>query len=83
MKMKLVIVGNKDGRHKVNWMNYFVLLFIASLITGLGTGIVYFILAHRWNPSSVLYGALIGAGTISVGLINGLRTPIERLSVLE
>lgn len=81
--MNIVIVGNKDGKHKVNWLNYFILIFLASLITGLGTGLVYFFLANRWNNSSVLFGILIGVGSISIGLINGLRTPIEKLTLIE
>ena len=81
--MKLVIVGNKDGKHKVLWLNYFILLILAALITGFGTGLAFYFLAHRWNHSSVMFGLFIGVSTISVGLINSLRTPVKKLTVLN
>lgn len=83
IRMKIVIVGNKDGKHKVKWLNYFALGFALSMIMGLGIGFGFYLLSHRWDHSSVLFGILIGVGITSFGLISGLRTPLEKLTVIN
>jgi hypothetical protein len=80
--MKVVIVGQKNGKHKVNWLNYFVLTFCCALVEGLGVFAVFYCLSGRWSHGAVLYGIFIGVGTAAVGLIHGLMTPIQKLQPL-
>jgi hypothetical protein len=80
--MKLVLVGQKDGRRKICWLNYFVLGISLSLITGLGVGGVFYCLSGKWSHGAVLYGIMIGAGTLALGFIRGLKMPIDKLPKL-
>jgi len=50
------------------------------MVIGIGSGAVFYLLAGRWSHGAVLYGIAIGLGIASVGLINGLRTPPEKLT---
>jgi len=80
--MKIILVGQKDGRRKVCWFNYFTLGTGLSLIMGLGVGGVFYCLSGRWSHGAVLYGIIIGAGTLTLGLVHGLKMPIDKLQQL-
>jgi hypothetical protein len=81
--MTIIIVGSKEGKRKVKWLNYFTLVSALSLVMGLGIGFGFFLLSDRWDHSSVLFGILMGVGITSIPLINGLRIPIKELPVLK
>jgi hypothetical protein len=80
--MKVIIVGQKNGKHKVNWVNYFIITFCCALVEGLGVSVVFYCLSGRWTHNAALYGILIGVGTAAFALIHGLKTPIEKLQLL-
>ena len=80
--MKIILVGQKDGKRKVCWFNYFTFGIVLSLITGLGVGGVFYCLSGRWSHNAVLYGIFIGACTLALGLIRGLKMPIDKLKKL-
>jgi hypothetical protein len=80
--MKVIIVGQKNGKHKVNWLNYFILTFCCALVEGCGVSVVFYFLSGRWSHDAAFFGILIGVGTAAVGLIHGLMTPIEKLQPL-
>jgi hypothetical protein len=81
--MHIVIVGQRNGKAVVQWSRFLGLALVLSMVLGLGTGLVFFLLAGRWSHTPVLSGLLIGAGIALGGLITGLRTPPERLSPLD
>ena len=49
------------------------------MIIGIGIGAMYYLLARRWSQGTVLCGIATGLGMAGVGLINGLKTPPEKL----
>ncbi len=78
--MRVVIVGRKNGKAVVRWRQYLGLSFVLSMVMGIGTGLVYCLLAGRWSHAPVLFGVITGAGIVGFGLSNGLRTPPDRLN---
>lgn len=80
--MKVILIWQKNGKHKVNWLNYFVLSICLALVAGLGVSLVFYYLSGRWSHGAALYVILIGVGISTTGLIRGLRTPIEKLPPL-
>lgn len=80
--MKLILVGQKDNKRKICWFNYFTLGTGLCLITGLGVGGVFYCLSGKWSHYAVLYGIIIGAGSLALGLIRGLKMPIDKLQQL-
>jgi len=80
--MKVILVGQKDGKRKILWTNYCLLSFCLAMIMGLGIGGVYYLLAQRWSHDAVLFGIAIGLGQVGLGLIIGMQTPIDKLRQL-
>lgn len=80
--MRVVIVGRKNGRAVIRWRQYLSLSFVLSMVLGIGVGLVYYLLGGRWSYGPVLFGIVVGARIVGVGLINALRTPPDRLSPL-
>jgi len=78
--MRIVLVGQRNGKPVIRWPQYLGLSFVLSMVVGFGSGAVFYLLAGRWSHGTVLYGIAIGLGIASVGLINGLRTPPEKLT---
>jgi len=77
--MRIVIVGQKNGKPAIRWPQYLGLSFALSMIIGIGIGAVFYLLAGRWPHGTVLCGIATGLGIAGVGLINGLKTPPEKL----
>ncbi len=78
--MRIVVVAQRNGKPVIRWPQYLGLSFVLSMVVGSGSGAVFYLLAGRWSYGAVLYGIAIGLGIASVGLINGLRTPPEKLT---
>ncbi|MDQ0290035.1 MAG: hypothetical protein WC340_17365 [Kiritimatiellia bacterium] len=72
--MKIVIVGERNGKAVVRWPQFLVLALVLSLVIGIGIGAVFYLLAGQWSHISTLVGIVIGAGIAGLGLIQGLRT---------
>lgn len=81
--MRVVIVGQRNGKAVVRWRQCLGLSFVLSMVMGIGTGLVCYLLAGRWSHAPVLFGIVVGAGIVGVGLINSLRTPPDRLSPID
>ena len=81
--MSVVIVGKNNGIRVVRWPQYFCLSFTLSMIMGLGTGCVFYLLAGRWDHPAVFWGIATGLGIIGLGLYSGLRSPLEKLESLD
>ena len=78
--MRIVIVGQKNGKPAIRWPQYLGLSFALSMIIGIGSGAVFYLIAGRWSHGTAIWGIVIGVGIAGVGLINGLRTPPEKLT---
>ncbi len=78
--MRVVIVGQKNGKAVIRWPQYLSLSITLALVSGAGVGAVFYMLAGRWSHGATLYGIVIGIGMTGLGLINGLRTPPDKLS---
>ncbi len=81
-KMKVILVGQQDGKRKIHWTNYCLLSLGLAMIMGLGVGGVFYLLGQRWSHSAVVFGIVIGLGLAGVGLIRGMQTPIDKLDSL-
>jgi hypothetical protein len=80
--MKVVIVGNKNGKRQIQWLNFFLLTFGLGIIGGLLSGCTYYLLSGRWSHVAVMSGIAIMVGMILFGLVKSLSTPIEKLRQL-
>jgi VIT1/CCC1 family predicted Fe2+/Mn2+ transporter len=80
--MRIVIVGKKNGVRKIQWLNFFLLTFVLGIIGGLVGGGIYYLLCRRWSHTAVISAAAIIAGTMFLGLIKSLSTPIDKLREL-
>ena len=78
--MRIVIVGQKNGKPVIRWPQCLGLSFALSTIIGTGGGTVFYLLAGRWSRGAVLCGIAIGLGIAGAGLITGLKTPPEKLT---
>jgi hypothetical protein len=81
--MRIVIVGQKNGKAVIRWPQYLGLSFALSMLMGIGSGTVFFILAGRWSHATVFYGIAMGIGIAGVGVINGLRTSPDKLTAVN
>ncbi len=81
--MRIVIVGRRDGKAVIQWSRFLGLALVLSMAFGLGTGLVFYLLAGRWSHKVVLFGIAVGAGIASGGLFIGLVTPPENLPPLD
>ena len=81
--MRIVIVGRRNGKAVVQWSRFLGLGLVLSMILGLGTGLVFWLLAGYWSHKAVLSGITIGAGMVSIALYAGLTTPPEKLPPLD
>jgi hypothetical protein len=81
--MNIVIVGKKGGRHHIRWAAVIALAVILALVLGGGSGFVYFLLSGQWNHMVVAIGLVTGIAIVGLGVINGLRTPLDKLQSLE
>jgi hypothetical protein len=81
--MNIIIVGKKNGNRRIQWLNFFLLGTALGIIGGLGIASVYYLLCGRWSHTSVIYGIAIMIGMVLLGLINGLRTPLDKLQELK
>jgi len=81
--MSIIIVGRKGNQRQVQWFNFFAMVFVLGMMTGLVSGGVYYLLCGIWSHTAVLLGIIIGVGILSAGLITGLRIPIDKLQELK
>jgi hypothetical protein len=78
--MRIVIVGEKNGKPVIRWPQYLGLSLALSVIVGGGEGIGYYLLAGAWSHLAAMHGASMGLVVVGVGLISGLRTPPDKLT---
>lgn len=81
--MSIVMVGKKNGKRQIQWLNFLLLGFVLGITGGIATGCIYYLLCRRWSHASVIYGLAIMVGVVSLAVINGLRTPIDKLKELK
>ena len=81
--MRIVLVGKEAGRAVVRWPQVMALGFVLSMVIGLGTGSVYYVLAGRWSHLAVLWGILCGVLMVMGGVVRGLKTPLDKLQPLD
>ena len=80
--MNVVIVGKKNGKRRIQWLNFFLLSFVLGIIGGLLSGCIYYLLCRQWSPSAVISGIAVMVGMMFFGLIKSLGTPIDKLRQL-
>jgi len=81
--MRVVLVGEREGRTVVRWPQVVGLGFVLSMILGLGMGSVYYMLAERWSHFPALMGIACGVTMVLVGVVEGLTTPPDKLTRLD
>ena len=81
--MSAIIVGKKNGKRQVQWLNFLLLGSVLGIAGGIVSGCIYYLLCRRWSHTSAIYGIAIMIGMVSLTLINGLRTPIDKLPELK
>ena len=80
--MKVVIVGKRNGKRQIQWLNFFLLSFVLGIIGGLFSGCIYYLLCRQWSHAAVISGVAIMVGVMLFGLIKSLGTPIDKLHQL-
>lgn len=80
--MPIVMVGQKNGKAVIRWPQCLGLSVVLSMVLGLGVGLTFYLLASYWSHKAVLFGIVIAVGIVQVGVINGLRTPPDKLTPL-
>jgi ABC-type transport system involved in multi-copper enzyme maturation permease subunit len=80
--MRIVIVGQKNGKAVVCWSKYLALTLVLSLVMGAGVGFVYYMLSGQWSYGATVYGAMIGFGMPGLALMCGLKTAPDKLTPL-
>jgi len=81
--MRIIIVGQRNGKAVVQWSRFLGLAIVLSMIWGLGAGFVFSVFAGYWSHKVVLTGIACGAAMVSIVLLIGLRTPPEKLTPLD
>ena len=81
--MRVILVGQKQGKRVIKWANYFALGFCLSFTLGLGVGAVFYLLSGGWSHGAALYGGSTGVGMAAFGLMRGLTAPVNQLIVLD
>lgn len=81
--MRVVIVGNKNGKAVVRWPQYLGLSFSFAAIFGLGWGLVLYLITHHWSHKAVLSGIVFGVAFVALGLLRGLLTPADKLTAID
>ncbi len=81
--MNIVIVGKKNGKRSIRWLNFFLLGWVLGMVIGLGGGGVYYLLCGRWSHAAVIQGIVIGVLLVSGCLASGLREPLDKLQELK
>ena len=81
--MNIVIVGNKNGKRQIQWLNFFLLTFGLGIIGGLLSGCIYYLLSRQWSHVAVMSGIVMMVGMMLVGLVKSLGTPIDKLRRLS
>jgi len=81
--MNIVIVGKKNGKRSIQWLNFFLLGWVLAMVIGLGSGGVYYLLCGRWSHAAVIQGIVVGVLLVSGNLASGLRTPVDKLRQLK
>ena len=80
--MKVVIVGKRNGKRQIQWLNFFLLSFALGIIGGLLSGYTYYLLSRRWSHVAVASGIAMMVGIMLFGLVKSLSTPIDKLRQL-
>lgn len=78
--MRIVIVGQKDGKAVIRWPQYLGLSCALSMVVGLGAVAGFYLLAGSWSHIPLVLGLVMGASVVGVGLVTGLRTPPDKLT---
>ena len=81
--MKIVIVGQQNGKRRVQW---FALIGLASglaAVCATGQSIVHYFMSGDWSGRSAAHGAFLGLGIVLFGFVKGLLTPVEKLTPLK
>ena len=81
--MNVIIVGRRHGKRVIRWPQFFALGLGLALALGIGMGFVYSLLAGQWTTTPVLFGIVIGVSMAGLGLMTGLKCPIEKLKPLD
>jgi len=81
--MRIIIVGQRNGKAVVQWSRFLGLAIVLGLVFGLGSGFLYSLLAGHWSHDVVLSGIGIGVAMVSLALFAGLTTPPEKLPPLD
>lgn len=80
--MKVVIVGKRNGKRQIQWLNFFLLSFALGIIGGLLSGCTYYLLSRRWSIVAIISGIVVMVGMMLFGLVKSLGTPIDKLHQL-
>jgi purine-cytosine permease-like protein len=81
--MNIIMVGKKNGKRRIQWLNFFFLGTMLGMVIGLGGGGVYYLLCGRWSHAAVIQGIVVGVLLVSGCLASGLRTPVDKLRQLK
>ena len=82
--MRIVLVGNRDGKAVVNWPGVLTTTLICSALAMLGVGLATFMLPLPWfSPVSIVLAAVMGVSMVGTWVLLSLRLPVEKLTPLE
>lgn len=81
--MRVILVGQQHRRRRVLWPAAFGLALLLTVVLGAAGSLTYFLLAGEWSVLAALVPAMGGPVVVGVGLLEGLKTPVEKLTLLD
>jgi len=78
--MRVVLVGEKNGKQVVRWPQCLGLLCALSVFIGLSTGMTNYLLAGSWSPLAIVLGVFGASIVVGTGVINGMRVRPDNLT---
>ena len=76
--MRIVLVGQQNGRRRVRWMVAIGLALLLAFVLGSVGSLTYFLVTDEWSVLATLVPATGGVVVAIVGLVMALKTPVEK-----
>ena len=81
--MRIVIVGCKNGRRTIRWSPLIALSLLLPGLMILCSGLLFRAVAGSRGHMSMLFSGVMGLGIVGMGLMNGLKTPADKLHSID
>jgi hypothetical protein len=83
MSLRIILVGQSNGRRLIRWLPVFGLMLILSLVMVGGSELVFWMLSGRWSNGLGVLG--VGGAVVFVWLpvFRAMHLPVDRLMPMD